>query len=271
MRYNIYVCFIAMIGFVSCEESDTVAAIDELSVEAFLHPGEPIDSVKFGRVIPLDSTNIVAAPDDLEALILLENGEQIPLFYSGVEGIYQNLDYIIEDSSLYALEVSYNDKIIKAETFIPSAATNATLSSTTISRQKISDISDLLNMDIPDPIEVNWEGKSGDYYFVHVRSIEESPEVINTLFEDGQAPALPNLLTEPTIQSFYAINSFLDITHFGWYEVVIYTVNPEYVALYEDNSSGSGSLNEIRTNVQNGFGIFTGINSRKLFFEVKKQ
>ena len=44
MRYNIYVCFIAMIGFVSCEESDTVAAIDELSVEAFLHPGEPIDS-----------------------------------------------------------------------------------------------------------------------------------------------------------------------------------------------------------------------------------
>ena len=70
--------------------------------------------------------------------------------------------------------------------------------------------------------------------------------------------------------SNYDINTFRDITHYGTYEVIVFRVNAEYVALYEDNSDGAGSLNEIITNVKNGFGIFTGLNSKKVYFEVKK-
>lgn len=263
--------FLLVLSLSSCEEENTLETIDELTVQAILHAGQSLDSVKFGKVIPLDSIEALVAPDNLEPIVINDEGEIFSLFYTGEAGIYGNTDLVIEADRVYALEVMYNNKTITAETYIPLKPQNLTLSDTLIERAKILNFTDLQNQEIPDPIEVNWEGESGAYYFVNVKNIEVNPEPINELFEAGNGPQRPDFLTEPSTNNFYTINSFRDLTHYGKYEVTVFKVNPEYVALYEDNTDGSGSLNEIRTNVQNGFGIFTGVNSSVVIFEVEKQ
>lgn len=252
----------------SCDDESEVATIDELTVEAYLHAGQPLDSVKFAKVIPLDSLEALSVPVDLIPIITDTEGAEYELFYSGEAGIYTNPDLIIEEGQIYTIEVGYNEKTVFAETFIPEAPTALELSDTLIKRAKIDDITDIFDQEIPEPIEVNWEGEADAFYFVNVANIEEDPELINTFIDEEDLPERPNILTEPSTQTSYAVNTFADITHYGTYEVTVFRVNPEYVTLYEDNTSGSGALNEIRTNVQNGFGIFTGINSATIYFEV---
>lgn len=261
---------LAFTTFIACKKETNLETIDELTVQAILHAGQTIDTVKFGKVIPLDSLKAFPAPESLEPMVIVEGGTSFPLYYTGENGVYHNPDITLEEGKAYRLEVVYNNKQVTADTYIPEKPYNISLSDTLIQRDKIIDFTDLQNQEIPDPIELYWDGEDGAYYFVNVQNIENDPELINELFAGGARPPRPDILTEPSINNFYTIDAFRDITHYGTYEVTVFRVNPEYVALYEDNTSGTGSLNEVRTNVQNGFGIFTGVNSTTVFFEVIK-
>lgn len=267
---NFILLFFAFIAFSACDEDATLETIDELTVQAILHAGQPLDTMTFGKVIPLDSLEAEVAPDNLSPVVISEDGESFPLFYLGENGKYGNPDLVIETGKVYELEVVYNGKTVSAETYIPLQPQNLWLSDTLIEKNKITSFVDLQNQTVNDPIELNWEGESGAFYFVNVKNIEDDPEPVADI-QFGGGGARPDILTEPSTNNFYTIDAFRDLTHYGTYQVTVFRVNPEYVALYEDNTSGSGSLNEIRTNVLNGFGIFTGVNSKIVFFEVKKQ
>lgn len=261
---------LSLASILACEEEAILPVVDELTVEAFLYAGQPLGSVSFGKVIPFDSVETLVAPGTISPIIRTASGETFPLYALDDKGNYGNDELFIEENQNYALEVEYNGQQITAETFVPTAPQNPKLSDTVVKRTRIDDFTDIFNQEPPDPIQVDWTAEDGAWYFVNVRNIEDDPEPINQLFEDEDIEfERPNFVTEPSIDPIYIINAFQDITHYGTYEVIIYRVNPEYVALYEDNSGSSGSLNEIRTNVQNGFGIFTAVNSTSLFFEVK--
>lgn len=269
-KYILHIGCIFCLAFVACEDETTLETIDELTVHAFLHAGQPLDTVAFGKVIPLDSLTAPTTPDDLSPVVKSSDGGTFPLHFLGENGKYGNPDFVVEQGKTYTLEVAWNGKTVSAETFVPAAPQGVILTDTIIERKKINSFEDLQNMTVPDPIEVNWQGEAGAWYFVSVKNIEADPEPVADI-QFGGGGARPSFLTEPSANPFYVINTFRDITHFGKYEVKIFRVNPEYVALYEDNTSGTGSLNEIRTNVQNGYGIFTGMNSTSVFFEVKKE
>lgn len=256
--------------FWGCEEETQVGNINELSVQAYLFAGDPVDTVKFSRLVPLDSTQNIDIPTDLQATIEVDS-QRFGLTQTGIPGVFQNLDLTIVSGKTYKLEVPYQGEIVSAETFIPTAAADLSLSRTVIELKEINDFTDVFDQEPPEPIEVTWTGSSGSYYYVTVESIESDPDPVNTIFEDGEAPARPNFQTAPSTATFYDINTFQDITYFGTYEVTVYSVNPEYVAVYDDNSTGGGNLNEITTNVKNGFGLFTGVNRSSVQFEVKRQ
>ena len=270
---NIFIktAFFSFLFFIACEEETSIKTIDKLSVQAYLHAGQSLDSVKFEKVIPLDSLESLAPPNDLSPVVKTGAGESFPLVLTDTDGTYGNGELVIEDGQNYSLEVGYNGELVVAETFIPAPPENLVLSDTIVKRDKIRDFTDLFDQGIPDPVEIAWEGEEGAFYFVNVENIENNPEIINELFEGGDIPQSQNILTEPSVASSYAINAFQDITHYGTHAVTVYRVNPEYVVLYEDNTGGTGSINEITTNVTNGFGIFTGLNSRTIHFEVRKQ
>ncbi len=268
---SLYVLLLLQGFLVACDDTGDLQTIDQLNVQAFLHAGSYLDSLHISKVIPLDSLEAEAAPEDLQPMVLLENGEVVSLSYTGSEGVYSNSDLWIEADQSYRLEIDYQGELLSADTYVPPAPENLQLDRHEINRTRIDDFTDLLDQVMTDPIEVTWTAEAGAYYFVNVTNLEENPVVINTLFEEGNRPPRPDILTEPSTNDFYNIDTFRDLTHFGTYQVVVYRVNPEYVALYEDGSGSTGSLNEVRTNVVNGFGIFTGINSDTAYFEVRQQ
>ncbi|MBK6828196.1 MAG: hypothetical protein IPG86_15690 [Chitinophagaceae bacterium] len=85
--------------------------------------------------------------------------------------------------------------------------------------------------------------------------METNPTLINST---GQGR--PVFRTEPS-QTTTQDLSFQQFTYYGNYRVVLYRIWPEYAALYEDNGANSTNLAEPPTNVVNGRGIFTGINT----------
>ncbi|NJO24567.1 MAG: hypothetical protein HC867_00495 [Bacteroidia bacterium] len=46
-------------------------------------------------------------------------------------------------------------------------------------------------------------------------------------------------------------------------------MQPEYAALYNSNGNSSQNLTTVPTNVQNGLGIFTGVNADTVFVTVQ--
>jgi len=268
-RLCFIIVFIAVISLISsCEEENAFQVIDELTVEAYLHADSTAQSIFFGKVIPLDSSTTLPLDEELSPVIIDEEGNTFPLRPSEENEWYENPALILQSGSTYQLEVVYNNKVVTGSTYIPETPTEGELSIYEIRRTQINDFEDIFNQEQGDPVEVRWEAVSDTYYFVSVQNIELDPTPINTLFEEEDIEFdREGFTTEPFIGDRYAITPF-DISHFGTHKVTIFRVNPEYVLLYEDPSNGAAGLNEIRTNVENGFGIFTGINSTTLYFEV---
>lgn len=270
MKYLYLFLAFNLLMVTSCEEINELETVDELSVQGYLQADKMLPPIQFKRVVSLNATEALAPLNDLSPIIITEDGQEYILEFLGEDGLYGNANLLIEAERTYTLEVAYNGKTIRAITYVPEAPQMLRISDQVIRRTEIRDFSDLQNITIPDPIQVDWMGQEGSFYFVQVENIEEHPDPINQLFADSGFER-PVIRTEPSTDLFYLINAFQEITFFGRYQVVVYRVNPEYVTLYESNEEGSGVLNQIQTNIENGYGIFTGVNQATIEFEVRKQ
>jgi hypothetical protein len=52
--------------------------------------------------------------------------------------------------------------------------------------------------------------------------------------------------------------------------LILYHLNADYAALYNDTGNSSQNLTNPTTNIENGLGIFTGINADTLLLNVIK-
>jgi hypothetical protein len=253
----------------ACDDEEVIVAdIDEIVVEAFLFGGQPADSIKISRVIPFNAEAELPGLSNLEPVITDGDGNAYPLFFQGDEHYYHNPDLVFEEEQTYAFSLMYNGKEVSAQTFVPTPPTGLTLSATSIGLTRIVDFTDLQNQTMPDPFEATWTGDDGAFYFVEVTNIETAPDIINELFAASDRPPLPQIQTAPAIDQTYRLDVRREINYFGRHEIIIYRVNPEYVLLYQDPGDGLGGLTENRTNIANGFGIFTGITSVRDTFTV---
>ena len=256
----------------ACDEEEVIVAdIDEIVVEGYLSANQPADSIRISRVIPFNAESVLPGISTLEPVITDSEGNAYPLTFQGNEFYYHNPDLIIEEGETYSFSLPYNGQEVMATTFVPTPATGLTLSANSIAQTRIDDPTALQNRPMIDPFEASWSGPDGAFYFVEVTNIETDPEIINQLFADSDRPPLPQIQTAPSIDQVYRLDIRREINYFGRHEIVVYTVNPEYVLLYEDPTDGLGGLTENRTNIINGFGVFTGITSVRDTFTVYAQ
>ncbi len=75
------------------------------------------------------------------------------------------------------------------------------------------------------------------------------------------------MVTRPVNDDFYEISP-RELTHFGTHRVIVFSVNEEYVNLYETQEQDTRKLNEPFSNIENGLGIFASFSSDTLYFEV---
>ena len=270
-----YTALLSLLLFTACEE-DNISTIDTKTpvVSSYLYAGQPLDSlhVSLSFSYARADTNLITL-DDLD-ITILANDQSFPLFNIG-EGYYNNPDLIVADGQAYELSFDYEGETISSSTFVPEKR-EASLSSTTLELEKITNTGGFPGggggFTEVDPIEITWSNTENEYYYVLIENIEEDPEYVNDFlaqFEENFGRRF-SLITEPQITDFHSINPRREITQFGTHRVIVFRVTPEYAALYETSGTSSQSITEPPSNIENGLGIFTGVSSDTLYFEVKQ-
>ncbi|MCP3930478.1 MAG: DUF4249 family protein [Bacteroidetes bacterium] len=261
--------------FPSCEQ-ESIDTIDLKTavLEGYIFAGQGVDSIRITQSYSYsreDTTLIVL--DDLE--VSMSNEQYSAILEPAGNGYYQNPEFVIQSDKVYTIQFTHENKTVFAQTYVP-LKRDVSISTEVIEMEQIEGgfgPGNITNQ--PDPIEISWDNPEGDYYYVLLENMEEEPEYINLaiqqfLEQNGEEIRRFSFITQPQITDFHSVNTRRDIQQFGLYRVIVFRVNPEYAALYESSGSSSLSLEEPPSNVENGLGIFTGVSSDTVYFEVKK-
>lgn len=260
---------VAAVLLMGCVKEGAEQPVDydpQAVVEAYLLPGSPI-SVRITREMPFqeqDTANGIAG-----LVVVVEHaGTLDTLTDEGAGDYWGDSAHAVTASGTYSLHFAYNGRTVSGTTTIPAAPMGLGLSATTL-QIPVLDMSSgppSGGITFPDPIDVTWQNPEAAYHLVVVECIEADPETI----ADSDAPVRARFRTEPTTNTEAQL-SFRDFTYFGTHRVILYRLNADYAALYLDNGANSQNLTTPQTNIVNGLGIFTGVNTDTLLLEVVEQ
>ena len=269
-RFTITIAILVFIILNSCTK-ETLETDNESStavVESYIDPGQDV-YVKLKKLIPfvedgytgsttIDSVNIFVNYNEVDFLLTPVNGES---------GLYKCLDsnLLVEAGKTYGLSFVYNNETVYSETTIPSKPQNLYSS---VSVYYVDP--DAGPGSSQEPFSVYWDNADNSYYQIIVEYLDQTYKPIRENMGEETFDDFRKFSAEPIDGDAYDLNTRRQLVFFGNYRLILYKVNQEYVNLYENISQSSLSLSEPLTNINNGLGIFTGVNSDTLFFQVKE-
>lgn len=263
MRKPLLLC--GLLALLACQKTEITGFQDKPVVEAYLS-AEGTPSVKISKLIPFKSDFIFSDMDvnKLEVSITeTASGKKYSLQNTG-DGVYENSEMMIAAGKSYQLSFPYNGFEVAAKTLVPDKPANMTLSASTIAiAEKGTGIGGAPEM--PDPIEIKWTNTDQSYYLVVVKNVES----VKTAIDTKEAKAQDFFRNQPTNADHYELNA-RSFKFYGMHRIILYKIQPEYVLYFQENSTSSISITEIKANIENGFGIFTGINSVSAYLYVGK-
>lgn len=230
-------------------------------VEGYLASGHPIE-VKVTSEVLFTEADTIRTIDGLNMKVTTE-GKAYPLVQD-VTGKYKAASLLIKSGKEYSVSFDYAGKSIVSSTTIPPQPTNFTASDSVIVIPTFNSSAFTGFPKFPNPIVLNWDNHDGTYYLVVVKNIEVKPNPINT----GTVERVFIFRSNPIQSNTFQIRT-RQFQYYGKHWVILYKINAEYAALYQNNGSSSLNIKTPYTNVNNGLGIFTGINADTLKVRVK--
>jgi hypothetical protein len=241
-------------------------------VTGYLYAGEPV-SVTVSKLLPFrDDVRFSAEDVDNLALTVTDEttGSVYALTAQGSGGIYTGSALVPEAGHTYQLQFVYDDVPVTAVTQIAAPPEQVAFSKTTVSAGfggggggGIGGGDGGGDGGVMEPIEITWDNPTGDYYIVTGDCITPNPTPVFDMDDDAAAAAAPDFplsfQTEPTQGASVQLSS-QSFSYYGKYTVKLCRIQPEYVLLYQREQSRS-ALPELHANVENGFGLFTGVSS----------
>ncbi len=267
---NLYVAFcgFCLLTLLACEEENLVSASsDSVVLEAFLHEGRQGASVRLNSVI--SGEELVPLPIESAQGALLVDGETYPLMAATEAGFYQNENLVVQGNRFYSVELEVEGRLIRGETFVPEK-TEVTISKETVYLEQITSGGGFPGGGLSsEQIEIRWENPEESYFYVVIDNLESDPEFVNQAFSpEDESPH--HFASNPEVKDVEIIDSRRGMPQYGNYRVIVFRVNAEYAALFEDTGDSSQSLSEPPSNVENGLGVFAGVSSDTVYFEVLK-
>jgi hypothetical protein len=238
-------------------EADTNVPV----VESYLAANGGMQVQVFKQLVFTEEDTNVHYLNALE--ILLHDGNQWKTLEFQDSGKYTNNDVVLHEGNTYKLKFEYNDKLVEAETIIPSKPDSFAISSSSIEAFSFGAHKPGEGFERPDPVELTWNNPNNEYHMIVVENIEDDPELISS---DDNHP--PRAFRNAPVQGDNAQLEPMVFTYYGTHRVILYKLNSEYAALYEQLGNSSLDIVAPPTNIENGLGIFTGINSDTLLIEV---
>lgn len=266
------ILMLAVFYLTSCEKQSTVPVYNEEPViEGYLFANHFASIRIISQIaIATESSGAGEGIDTLHVFINVDT-ETHQLINIG-DGVYKDSTLIITAGKQYQLHFEYKGKTVSAITTVPLLPGNFTQSATQISLSKIDSASTSTftpgSFQINDPIDLGWDNTDQSYYMIVVKNIENNPELIRDTTSTQFRVA--NFRNEPSITDEYQIRD-QQFQYFGTHTITLYHLNTDYAALYNNTSNSSQNLTNPTTNISNGLGIFTGISTDTLFFEVYKK
>jgi len=272
MKNFIYLLLIAVTLF-SCEKEDLSINNDTTDVpvvQSYLEPGNSI-KVKLTKMLPfVEGGNTGLESIDSATVYINHKGEDyllshIPNSLGEYESLDTNLQIIANDS--YKIHFNYNDFVVSASTVIPVKPDNVLVSPTIY---YIDPDATGPGSVTQDPVIVSWDNPDNSYYIVITEYLETDFNPINPNLEESTFESFRINSTDPINDNPINLTTIRTLVFFGNYRVIVYNINEEYVNLYENISQSTLNLTEPLTNIDNGLGIFTGINSDTLSLQVRE-
>ena len=252
----------------SCDMEEAQLPFNDIPVvESYLIQTKPV-SVKIARKTPYDY-NVALSDENLDLLqVKILYNDQIRIIPSVGNGEYKDATFIPQEGVKYKLEFEFNNQTVSSSTEILSKPVNFKQSVTQINMQGI-DLSTRppTRPTMPDPVKLSWTNDDNSYYMVVIENMETSPTAIND-YGDREPPGR-FFRNAPTQTNQYEIQS-MHFQYYGRHRLILYHLNADYAALYNDTGNSSQNLTNPTTNIENGLGIFTGINADTLLVNVIK-
>ncbi|MEM9327224.1 MAG: DUF4249 family protein [Bacteroidota bacterium] len=277
MKLKYILPVILVISAFSCEDLERPNT-DQFVVEAFITAGLPIDDIKIKKTALLSVDSLPDVPITSAQVRVLSTESDVLLSYDPDAGKYFADDFAlsIESFEQYRIEIDVEGTSAFAMTTVPEPPTGLTLSDTELIVPQLR-----LTLALRDQIEtlfeeeritLSWDPIPGRSFFVVIETQEEQLD-----------PILPQEIPEESLEllsSFRFISEPSEATSFeiiaialetyGRHVAKVFTVNEEYVDLFNSATQDSRDLNEPPSNMSNALGIFTAFAVDSLEFEVSR-
>ncbi len=283
-----------LIGIMGCSgKSSFVPESNQVVVQGYLYAGKPVRDIRLTSTLGLGSLDTDAPPINDAVVRLIKNGDcyQLRPPYRFSDGYYSFSNRIIspgdcpggecpgdeltvEEGDFFILEVLHYDKVATAETVVPPPPADIGVfpDSLSVSESSYPGTGEFSSGGpfIDDPniaVTVSWQDDGSSMYYVILESKDTYSSPIDPDYPFG-SPAI--FVSSPVAGDRFPIG-WINITHYGRYLVTVYRLNQEYADMYLTRNQDTRDLNEPLTNVENGLGIFTALNSSEIFFYVKPE
>ena len=258
------ITLVILLAMVSCKETVVTGFQDKPVIESYLYADES-PSVKVSKLIPFSSDFVFSDMDinKLDVSVTETNTQKKYTLANTGEGVYSNKSFVIKAGSTYQLTIPYNGLEVTATTVVPAKPMNVTISATTIAIPAMGEPGSGAIAEMPPPVEIDWSNDDQSYYLVYVKNVESVKVPINSKNPAGK----DFFRNQPTTSDHAELNA-RSFKFYGLHRIILYRIQPEYVLFFQETSNNSQSISEIKANVENGMGIFTGINSVSTYLYV---
>jgi hypothetical protein len=245
----------------ACQPTLTAEFQDRPVVTCYLYAGEPV-RVTVAKLLPFRD-DVRFSGEDVNQLALAITDETTGSVYAltpqGAGGVYTGGAFLPEAGHAYRLQFAYDGLPVTASTQVAPLPEQVAFSTHSIS----AGFGGGGGGGMPEPLKITWDNPAGAYYVVTGVCIETSPTPVYDVDEEDDDDVsfdFPlSFQTEPAQDTIVRLSS-QSFSYRGRYAMKLCAVQPEYVLMYRLNSVSTNLL-ELHANVENGFGIFTGVGS----------
>ena len=244
-------------------------------IEGFITADFGVDDIKVKETIAINDS-IQNIPITNAIVTISSSEERVGLLYNPVTEKYFDPvgDFKIEVGGNYTIEVEVDGTLAKATTNVPDKPTGLMLSKSHLIIPQLT-----LNFDLREQIErlfreeyavLTWDEQPGKSYFV---VIETQEKVIDPILPDGvpeeaiEFISSFRFISEPSETAAFVIFG-VALETYGKHVAKVYSVNQEFLDLFNSAAQDSRDLNEPPSNIINGLGLFSAFSVDSLEFTV---
>ena len=265
---------ISIAGVFACGELERPNT-EQFVVEGFVTADFTIDNIKVKETLELQD-EIMDIPIEDALVTIFSDEAQVVLEYNTSTKKYvdQSRDFIVQVGQEIAIEIAFNGTVASSAAIVPEKPTGLELSEIELEVPELT-FGFLLREQIADLFEnevstFSWQGTEGRSYYV---VIAYQGETVDPILPDGIPAESLELLSsfrfvsEPSEATSFDIIA-VALESYGRHVAKVYSVNEEYVALFNSETQDSRDLNEPPSNIVNGLGIFSAFAVDSLEFTV---